>query len=118
MDGGFTRLSESDEESEEEEDERKEAPKQQSKQRKPKKTEAEKEAEELRIGGQGERVVNKRVKMPDDQADGDPGTIVKVERRKEQKTRKRKGKTERYTERQWWFKVDWDDAEEEDGKDP
>ena len=41
VDGGFTRLSESDEEYEEEEDERKEAPKQQSKQRKPKKTEAE-----------------------------------------------------------------------------
>jgi hypothetical protein len=62
--------------------------------------------------------LKKRVKMPDDQADGDPGTIVKVERRKEQKTRKRKGKTEKYTERQWWFKVDWDDAEEEDGIDP
>ena len=28
------------------------------------------------------------------------------------------GKTEKYTERQWWFKVDWDDAEEEDGIDP
>ena len=116
VDGGFTRLSESDEESEEEEDERKEAPKQQSKQRKPKKTEAEKEAEELEV--KEKEWLKKRVKMPDDQADGDPGTIVKVERRKEQKTRKRKGKTEKYTERQWWFKVDWDDAEEEDGIDP
>ena len=28
------------------------------------------------------------------------------------------GKTEKYTERQWWFKVDWDDAEEKDGIDP
>ena len=23
-----------------------------------------------------------------------------------------------HRERQWWFKVDWDDAEEEDGIDP
>ena len=49
VDGGFTRISESDEESEEEEDERKEAPKQQPKSRKPtcKQTEAEKDADEL-----------------------------------------------------------------------
>ena len=40
--------------------------------------------------------LKKRVKMPDDQADGDPGTIVKVERRKEQKTRRlERGKARR-----------------------
>jgi len=52
--------------------------------------------------------LKKRVLLPEDQADGDAGTVVQVEQRA--KTKKRKGG--------WWFKIDWDDAEEEDDIDP
>ena len=48
------------------------------------------------------------MKVPEDQSDGEPGTIIKVEKRS--KTRGRNGG--------WWFKIDWDDAEEGDDIDP
>jgi hypothetical protein len=115
VDGGFTRISESDEESEEEEDERKEAPKPKAK-KKIKKTAAEIEAEALK--SMQKDWLKKRVKMPNDQEDGDPGTVVKIERRKVRKTRTKKRKIEEYFERQWWFKIDWDDSVPDDGIDP
>jgi hypothetical protein len=107
VDGGFTRISDSDDSASEEDEERKEAPKAPKPKPKAKgKSAAEKKADELKE--KKKEWLKKRVLLPDDRADGDAGTVVTVEQRA--KTKKRKGG--------WWFKIDLDDAEEEDDIDP
>ena len=77
---GFTRISDSDDsDSEEDEDERKEAPKAPKPKPKAKgKSAAEKKADELKE--KKKEWLKKRVLLPEDQADGDAGTVVQVER--------------------------------------